>query len=58
MDNSQKTTFYHWRYDDGAWGYAVREKAANTIWTDWAPYTSKKEANLCYKKYAENGTEN
>ena len=58
MDNSQKTTFYHWRYDDGAWGYAVREKAANTIWTDWVPYTSKKEANLCYKKYAENGTEN
>ena len=58
MDKSPKTTFYRWRYDDGSWGYAVREKAANTNWPGWESYTSKKEVNQCYKKYAENGTEN
>lgn len=58
MDCPTETKIYRWQYDDGAWGYAVRKKAADTVWLEWEAYTDKKEVKNCYKKYVENGTKN
>ena len=58
MNCPTETKIYRWQYDDGAWGYAVREKAEDTVWLEWEAYTDKRGVKNCCKKYAESGTGN
>ena len=30
----RKVKIYVWKYDDGAWGYAVRDKSEERSWTE------------------------
>ena len=54
MDTSEaskrKVKIYVWKYDDGARGYAVRDKNEEKSWTERQDYTSKHMIKQCRKK--------
>lgn len=52
MDEVKKVKIYTWKYDNGAWGYAVKQKNKGG-WLEEENYVTKKEVEKCYKKYKE-----
>ena len=52
MDEGKKIIIYTWKYDNGAWGYAVKQKKEGG-WLEEESYATKREVEKCYKKYEE-----
>ena len=52
MDDGKKIKIYTWKYDNGAWGYAVKQKKEGG-WLEEESYATKREVEKCYKKYKE-----
>ena len=52
MDEVKTVKIYTWKYDNGAWGYAVKQKKKGG-WLEEESYATKKEVEKCYKKYKE-----
>ena len=52
MDEVKTVKIYTWKYDNGAWGYAVKQKNKGE-WLEEESYVTKKEVEKCYKKYKE-----
>ena len=52
VEKSEKITVYTWKYDNGAWGYAVKQKKEGG-WLEEESYATKREVEKCYKKYEE-----
>ena len=48
--SKRKVKIYVWQYDDGARGYAVRDKNEEKSWTERQDYTSKRMIKQCFKK--------
>ena len=48
--SKRKVKIYVWKYDDGARGYAVRDKSEERSWLERQDYTSKRMVKQCLKK--------
>ena len=48
--SKRKVKIYVWKYDDGARGYAVRDKSEERSWLERQDYTSKRMIKQCLKK--------
>ena len=48
--SKRKIKIYVWKYDDGARGYAVRDKNEKRSWLERQDYTSKRMIKQCLKK--------
>ena len=50
MDEVKTVKIYTWKYDNGAWGYAVKQKNKGE-WLEEESYATKREVEKCCKKY-------
>ena len=50
MDEVKTVKIYTWKYDNGAWGYAVKQKNKGE-WLEEESYATKREVKKCRKKY-------
>ena len=51
VEKSEKITVYTWKYDNGARGYAVKQK--NKGWLKQKSYATKREVEECCREYKE-----
>lgn len=49
MEEVKRVTVYTWKYDNGAWGYAAKQKKGG--WLEQNGYTTKRKVQECYKEY-------
>lgn len=49
MDEVKTVKIYTWKYDNGAWGYAVKQKNKGE-WLEEESYATKREVEKCRKK--------
>ena len=49
VEKSEKITVYTWKYDNGARGYAVKQK--NKGWLKQKSYATKREVEECCREY-------
>lgn len=55
MERTQQIKIYTWKYDNGAYGYAVRQIGKKKVWLEQKSYGTKREVKQCLKKYKKSG---
>ena len=55
MEQDQQIKIYTWKYDNGAYGYAVRQIGERKVWLEQKDYGTKREVRQCLKKYKQSG---